>query len=482
MQLRILGSKLVLTIILLFLGLVTFAQEDEEFWNKLLKEEVEVENPVYKPVISLGAGVFSFMGDIRNPGANALSGKFGYKLNVSTLFGTKNYFKLNIFAALGSVSGQDFNISRIMQIETPTTPLPVDEINDPIYPNTAFSTDFFQFGLNVEYGFGHFFGAAKRIRPFVSLGVAPIQYSPKGNLKYTKTNGTPDYYHYWSDGTIRNFPEGSINAWKAGVINLDDTYETDLSGINMFDIGSYSQTSVTFPAEVGLDFYLSDRVALRIATSYSFAMTDLLDNYNDKIAKKYGTKTDGHRDIFSFTYFTMNFDLFSDAKTLTIEKYFADIEYDYMLLADEDNDMVFDTWDKCPDTPVGVAVDSTGCPLDGDNDGVFDYIDKEQNTPIGATVDDQGVQLSEDKLTEIFEQKNAVSRNAIKLVPVAPIWTRNITFTPGVIPPKFKQVDNDGDGYISFAELLKAVDAYFDEKSEFKTEDVYELNEFFFSQ
>jgi Ca2+-binding EF-hand superfamily protein len=252
----------------------------------------------------------------------------------------------------------------------------------------------------------------------------------------------------------------------------------------MYDIGSYSSTSVTFPAEVGLDFYLSDRVALRIATSYSFALTDMLDNYNDKVAKKYGTKSDGHPDIFSFTYFTMNFDLFSDAKTMMIEKMFANVDnWDYeVLMNDQDNDMVFDIWDKCPDTPNGVTVDSTGCPLDADNDGVFDYNDKEQNTPVGATVDDNGVQLNQDKLSEMFEQKNAVSRKAIKLIPVAPIWTRNITFTPGVIPAKFKQVDTDGDGYISFAELLRAVDAYFDEKSDFKTEDVYELNEFFFSQ
>ena len=82
----------------------------------------------------------------------------------------------------------------------------------------------------------------------------------------------------------------------------------------------------------------------------------------------------------------------------------------------------------------------------------------------------------------MFEPKNAVNRKEIKLVPVAPMWTRSITFTPGVIPDKFKKVDLDGDGYISFVELLKAVDDYFDEKADFKTEDIYELNDFFFSQ
>ncbi|WP_198520250.1 OmpA family protein [Flavobacterium sp. 5] len=43
---------------------------------------------------------------------------------------------------------------------------------------------------------------------------------------------------------------------------------------------------------------------------------------------------------------------------------------------DSDNDGVADKDDKCPDTPVGVAVNKTGCPLDKDIDGVADYLDK----------------------------------------------------------------------------------------------------------
>ena len=42
---------------------------------------------------------------------------------------------------------------------------------------------------------------------------------------------------------------------------------------------------------------------------------------------------------------------------------------------DADLDGVADNKDKCADTPAGVAVDKTGCPLDKDNDGVADYLD-----------------------------------------------------------------------------------------------------------
>ncbi|PKP31159.1 MAG: hypothetical protein CVT99_09620 [Bacteroidetes bacterium HGW-Bacteroidetes-16] len=42
---------------------------------------------------------------------------------------------------------------------------------------------------------------------------------------------------------------------------------------------------------------------------------------------------------------------------------------------DADNDGVNDRSDKCADTPPGVAVDKSGCPLDKDKDGVADYLD-----------------------------------------------------------------------------------------------------------
>ncbi len=57
---------------------------------------------------------------------------------------------------------------------------------------------------------------------------------------------------------------------------------------------------------------------------------------------------------------------------------------------DSDGDGVYDYMDKCPDTPRGVKVDKKGCPLDTDGDGVYDYMDKCPDTPQGATVDQRG--------------------------------------------------------------------------------------------
>lgn len=69
---------------------------------------------------------------------------------------------------------------------------------------------------------------------------------------------------------------------------------------------------------------------------------------------------------------------------------------------DSDGDGVIDSNDKCPNTPAGTAVDSTGCPIDtnsttpnsstvdSDGDGVPDSIDKCPNTPAGTKVDATG--------------------------------------------------------------------------------------------
>lgn len=60
------------------------------------------------------------------------------------------------------------------------------------------------------------------------------------------------------------------------------------------------------------------------------------------------------------------------------------------VIGDSDGDGVLDNVDKCPNTPKGVKVDSTGCPPDSDGDGVYDYNDKCPGTAKGTVVDASG--------------------------------------------------------------------------------------------
>jgi OOP family OmpA-OmpF porin len=63
---------------------------------------------------------------------------------------------------------------------------------------------------------------------------------------------------------------------------------------------------------------------------------------------------------------------------------------------DADGDGVADADDKCPNTPAGVRVDASGCPVDADGDGVADYLDKCPNTPAGVKVDANGCPIDSD--------------------------------------------------------------------------------------
>ncbi|MGJ8686922.1 MAG: OmpA family protein, partial [Spongiibacteraceae bacterium] len=64
---------------------------------------------------------------------------------------------------------------------------------------------------------------------------------------------------------------------------------------------------------------------------------------------------------------------------------------------DSDGDGVPDRIDKCPNTPRGTPVDSSGCPLDSDSDGVPNFRDKCPNTPKGAKVDVNGCSIDDDR-------------------------------------------------------------------------------------
>ena len=65
-------------------------------------------------------------------------------------------------------------------------------------------------------------------------------------------------------------------------------------------------------------------------------------------------------------------------------------------VSDSDGYGVLNTYDRCPNTPRGVKVDSMGCPLDSDGDGVYDSLDECPGTPKGVKVDSKGCPLDSD--------------------------------------------------------------------------------------
>lgn len=431
-------------------------QGQEIDYDSLLQRIDTVENPVYKPVVSFSYGVLNFRGDVRNSFVGPAIGNNAVSVNLATFVDRKHHFIANFNFLLGSLSGNTYSHSDISQ-------------------NLNFRSSVSSIGANVEYRFGHFIEKDALIRPYVSLGVGNLNFSAKGDL--VDANGMT--YYYWSDGSIRDAPE----SLSAGALPLyrDYDYETDLRlrEVEEFGLGDYSQNALVFPVGLGGHFRINSRAFFSLGISYYYAMTDMLDNVAYEGTSIQGSKGN---DSFVFSHLSLHFDLFSDPATRTVDLLYADTEFDPLLFDDEDGDFVLDVTDRCPGTPYGIEVDTLGCPLDGDMDGVADYLDQEIDTERDAWVDEQGVTVSEEEFLAAMElRNNAMSREDVENY-MAIIGGEYRLISEVEIPEKFQSLDADGDGYLSFDELLLVIDKYFDFQLDLDVEEIRILNEFFFSQ
>jgi hypothetical protein len=455
---------LFLLLLLTFQAVVT-AQEDE--LERLLNEEVENINPVYKPVVGFGVGVLNYFGDIRNNYYSPPIGTLGYKVNLSTYIDNKRILRADFFFMGGKLNGNE---------RSNTNPL----------HNFNFQTSIYNFGIDINYDFDHFYKKKdRRIHPFVSLGFSTMLFN-------SRTDSTGRYfdtdlgqyvedvkYNYWTDGTIRNIPQSYGDNSLSHVMNRDFSYETPLRQYD-WGLGQYPEYAFVIPFDFGLDMQISDRLMLRLGNSFCYTFSDVIDHVSSKNTEgRIGSKG---FDMFNYTYLSFHLDLFSSAKTLKIERLFRDMEFDPMLFGDEDNDGWMDGWDQCPGTPLGVTTDSTGCPVDTDRDGIYDYLDKEPSTRSGAWVNDDGVEITEENLIAKLNQSMAVGRNEIDFYIRRPESYTSRRAGNIQIPEKFKALDTDQDNYISFDEMLKEIDRYFDFESRLTADELYELNSFFFSQ
>lgn len=428
-----------------------FAQQDIE---DLLSGEVENWNPVYKPVIGIGTGTFNFFGDVRNQGNTPFNGTLGYQVNVATFLDNAHMIRANFFFMGGSLTGNERSSTDLTH-------------------NMNFKSDILVFGLNLNYDFDHFYKTYRKVHPFISIGFETLTFDSK-----TDSLGAEGVrYNYWADGSIRNLPEGNANA---ELIRRDYNYETSLRQSD-WGMGKYPQYAFAVPVDAGLDFWLADRVMFRVGASYNFVFTDLIDHVTSSNTR--GRIGDSKTDNFLFSYISMHLDLFSSDKTLKWERLYAEVEWDPTLMGDEDGDGYFDGWDECPGTPFGVATDTSGCPLDDDFDGIPNYLDDEPNSRYGAYVDERGVEISEDNLIARLSTSNAVPRkDAALYLRTVDSYSNYGKAGTKQIPDKFKKVDTDADGYISFDEMMNSIDSFFDFDSSLNIEDIYELNDFFFSQ
>lgn len=443
---------------------LTFGQVELE---DLFNVEVDNINRVYKPIIGIGAGTYNFFGEVHNPNQLPFNGNLGYKVNISTFVDNNHYIRANFFFMLGSMSGNERNSGDSLSLTR----------------NLNFRSNILLFGINLNYDFDNFYKNPRILHPFVSIGLETFTFESKTDL--SATIGTEEIpYNYWTDGTIRTDPEAMATA-STEIMSRDYTYETDLRKDVDWGQENYPQYAFGIPVDAGFDLFLSDRVMFRVGASYNIVFNDNLDHVSSLNDPAKGPVGNKWGDDFLFTYATIHLDLFSSDKTLLVNRYSIDIDdYDYTIMwNDDDEDGVEDYRDKCQGSPYGVEVDTAGCPLDDDLDGVPNYMDDERNSRYGAIVDDNGVEMSDDDLIARLDMSNAVPRSDIeKYIRKPESYAGYNRRTNIVIPAKFAKIDKDNDNYISYDEMMNAVDGFFDFESDLTTEDIYELNELFFSQ
>lgn len=325
---------------------------------------------VFKPKISLGAGMLSFHGDLYAKHYQApWTARIGYDLNIS-----QRLFKplqLNFNILFGKLGANEWIDNR----------------------QENFQSEIRSGGLSLLYDFGNFIPDRCRIRPWVSIGVNSFEFLSKTDLRDRYGNT----YHYWSDGSIKNIDESAPTASLAVNLNRDYVYETDIREANKDGFGKYQERAWAFPVGAGALMKITDRFDFKLGFQYYFTTTDFIDGIsNNSIGNRSGTK---QRDNFVYTSFAIQYDLVlkSKSKGDTLpDGYFDNIDWLAIDNGDYDTDGVNDLVDKCHGTPKEVKVDAEGCPFDDDKDGVANHDDDELASPPGFEVNMDGVALTDE--------------------------------------------------------------------------------------
>ncbi len=436
---------------------------DTSEFDYFYSEEEEIKYLNFKPVFGLGVGTISYFGDVRDQYQSITTGQFAYNFSVSK--GLSSFLNIDFKFIKGTFSGNEWLDDR----------------------NLNFKSDFLSGGVSVSYNFEHLlrkkgqlleYRKQRKVIPYLSLGFQTYAFNSKADLKDANGN----YYNYWSDGTIRNVAEGSVPEEESIMLIRDYEYETDIRELDNDGLGKYSLQAFAIPIDLALELQLHERVQLRLGATYNYALNDLVDDVSS--AGEGVRKGNGRTDSYLYTYFTFNFDIFSSEKEIEeniIEEPYDESLFNAIDFEDEDNDGVLDFDDDCIGTPQGIAVDTSGCPLDGDKDGIPDYLDQEANTPLDSIVGLNGVMLTEADKTEDTNRTRIYYWEICTYYP-SMCGKEIYRLSNEELPVKYLSLDKNEDGYISVDEVSIAIDEFFDMKSDFNIDDIYELIEFFFGQ
>jgi hypothetical protein len=343
--------------------------------NSLAQSSTDSTGFQLKPSFALGTGMLGFYGDVgfQSKYYSPLVSRIGYELRASAP--VTNWLEVGLFALHGQLSANEHGTGRNLNFESRIT--------------TG--------GVQFVYNFHQLLPPKRVVEPWVSVGFESLEFLSKTDLKDAQGR----YYHYWSDGSIRDIAENAPNAADAVMLSRDYSYESDVRESNLDGFGKYREQTWAIPVSAGVRMDLGHGFDARLGATMHFTATDLIDGVTSKSLED--RKGDQRNDRFLFTSFSVGYAISTQPKAKKWKPTLTPEQMDAIALNDdEDGDGVMDWNDLCPHTPAGTSVDAHGCPVDTDGDGVPDYLDDEPGTLAGAAVDEHGVTLSADDLLRAY--------------------------------------------------------------------------------
>jgi len=403
--------------------------------------------------IGAGAGFSSFIGDLNNEGQS------------SKLSNIRPFYHFNLERRFGKILGA--------QIDASVGRFSYNEHSSDLSKNRNFESKYTQFGINLVLHFDNDLLLKKStpFAPYISAGFHYLKFDSYTDLK--DKNGLT--YNYWTDGTIKNVSEFDIDAPNALIINRDYNYETLLTDSTT----KYDRNTFAVPVTLGFKWKLSQRLHGRFFGTYNITFTDWIDNIQEK----------GDND----KNFNFGFGIHYVLKMKNKERRHRYDEVDFLAIdnSDEDGDGIKDDIDICQNTPKGIKVNGSGCPLDKDRDGIPDYLDKESDTKKGAMVDEQGRTLTAELIAKRKEarlamttQRNVSFSEAPSATTLDKIFDEIVEdkSETNTIPPNLIEADINHDGLISPDEVTGAIDGFFAGMNALSVKAINELIDYFFEQ
>jgi cell division septation protein DedD len=374
------AKRIILPLIAVFFSLQVIGQNPTNNATNLSEY-----NKYRLPSITAGAGIMSFFGDIGTYNSEIWPiGKFntGFQFGVEQRFG--DFMGVSLNGLMGTLAEIDNRPNR----------------------HYNFKTDVFNGNLNFIFHFdnGFLLNKTTRLSPYVSVGLGYMTFNPYADLR----NKDGLLYYYWPDGTIRDRELDPENPQLGNEIKRDYDFETKMDSLNAF-----KKYTITLPISFGFNFKFSDKLEGNIFAVYNFTNTDYIDNhaYQNKKQKLFS----GHNDGFLYSGVSIQYNIGGKSGMRMLNQPYKGVDFSTVTKGDADGDKVKDKDDKCPDTPQGVAVDNSGCPLDDDKDGVPNYLDKEANTPVGSVVDENGLLLTAKMIEDKFVRDSLIMAGELLL-------------------------------------------------------------------